>query len=51
MLGKDTKILIVGLGMIGGSYASALTKQGYDVSAITRSAETIDYALARGMIK
>lgn len=51
ILGKDTKILIVGLGMIGGSYASALTKQGYDVSAITRSAETIDYALARGMIK
>ena len=27
ILGKDTKILVVGLGMIGGSYATALTKQ------------------------
>ena len=50
VLGKDVKILIVGLGMIGGSYASALTKQGYDVSAITRSPETVEYALSRGMI-
>jgi len=50
ILGKDTKILIVGLGMIGGSYASALTKQGYDVSAITRSESTIEYAVERGMI-
>ncbi len=50
IIGKDTKILIVGLGMIGGSYASALKKQGYDVSAITRSASTIEYALERGMI-
>lgn len=50
ILGKDTKILIVGLGMIGGSYASALKKQGYDVSGITRSESTINYALERGMI-
>ena len=50
VLGKDVKILIVGLGMIGGSYAAALTKQGYDVSAITRSQSTIDFALSRGMI-
>lgn len=51
ILGKDTKILIVGLGMIGGSYASALSKQGYSVSAVTRSESTIDYALSRGMIE
>lgn len=50
VLGKDVKILIVGLGMIGGSYASCLTKQGYDVSAVTRSRETIEYALSRGII-
>ncbi len=51
ILGKDTEILIVGLGMIGGSYASALSKQGYRVSAITRSPSTIEYALSRGMIE
>ena len=50
ILGKDTNILIVGLGMIGGSYASALSKQGYRVTAITRSASTLEYALSRGMI-
>ncbi|MBR6917804.1 MAG: prephenate dehydrogenase [Clostridia bacterium] len=50
MLGKSTKILIVGLGMIGGSYASALKKQGYYVSAITRSRKTVEYALEHGMI-
>ena len=50
ILGKDTKILIVGLGMVGGSYASALTKQGYEVYGVTRSRSTVEYALERGMI-
>lgn len=50
-LTHDKKILIVGLGLIGGSYAKALTKKGYQVSAITRSASTIQYALDRGMIR
>ena len=50
ILGKDTKILIVGLGMIGGSYAAALTNLGYTVSAITRSGRTIDYAVEHKMI-
>ena len=27
----DTKILIVGLGLLGGSYARALKKKGYTV--------------------
>ena len=40
----------MGLGLIGGSYAKALAKKGYRVSAITRSAATIDYALAHGII-
>ena len=39
---KDTKILIVGLGLIGGSYAEALTDKGYYVGAVTRSASSID---------
>ena len=47
---KDTKILIVGLGVIGGGYASALTSLGYDVSCITKDQSDIDYALERKMI-
>ena len=49
-LTTDKQILIVGLGLIGGSYAKALTKKGYRVSAITRSESTIAYALEHGMI-
>lgn len=49
-LTNEKNILIVGLGLIGGSYAKALTKKGYRVSAITRSASTIQYALEHGII-
>lgn len=51
LLNKDLNILIVGLGLIGGSYAKALTRQGFHVSAITRSQSTIDYALEEKMIE
>lgn len=44
-------ILIVGMGLLGGSYAKALTKKGFYVSAITRSKSSIDYALSEGMIQ
>ncbi len=47
---KKVNLLIVGLGLIGGSYAKALTEKGYHVTAITRRQETIDYALQHGMI-
>ena len=47
---KDIKFLIVGLGLIGGSYAEALTDLGYEVGAITRSQESIDYAIEKGLI-
>lgn len=50
LLDKNTKILIVGLGLLGGSYAMALKKQGYAVTAIARRQETIDYALSHGII-
>lgn len=50
-LTKETKILIVGLGVIGGGYAEALTKKGYTVGCITKEQKDIDYALERGMIK
>ena len=46
----DTNILIVGLGLLGGSYAMALKKKGYHVEAITRSQSSIDYALEHGLI-
>ena len=47
---KNTNILIVGLGLMGGSYATALSEQGYKVKAITVNQKDIDYAVERGMI-
>jgi prephenate dehydrogenase len=48
---KKHKILIVGLGLMGGSYAKALTKGGFEVYAISKAKEDIDYALSLGIIK
>lgn len=47
---SKSKILIVGLGLIGGSYARALKRLGYSVTALSRRQETIDYALREGII-
>lgn len=48
---SDVKnVLIVGLGLLGGSYAKALTKKGFDVKVITLNQEDIDYALTEGFI-
>ena len=47
----DKKILIVGLGLIGGSYAEGFTNKVYYVGALTRSQKSIDYALDKGIIK
>ena len=49
-LNQNTNILIVGLGVIGGGYAKALTKRGYTVRCITKHRSDVDYALANGMI-
>ena len=49
-LDKSKKILIVGLGLLGGSYAQSLTRQGYYVTAITRKQSTIDYAVEHDLI-
>jgi len=48
---KNTKILIVGLGLMGGSYAEALTKKGYFVGALDTDKSSICYALEKGLIK
>lgn len=50
-LSKESKILIVGLGVIGGGYASALSAKGYDVSCITKNQCDVDYARERGMVR
>ena len=44
------KILIVGLGLLGGSYAKILKRFGFHVSAITKEQSSIDYALREGII-
>ena len=49
-LTTKTNILIVGLGLMGGSYAIALKKKGYHVTCITRTQSSIDYALEQGII-
>ncbi len=50
MIDVKKNILIVGLGLIGGSYAEALKRYGFRVTAITRSQRSIDYALENGLI-
>ena len=44
------KILIVGLGLLGGSYARILKRFGFHISAITLDQSDIDYAIREGII-
>ena len=44
------RILIVGLGLLGGSYAKALKRFGFHISAITKEQSSIDYALREQII-
>ncbi len=44
------KILIVGLGLLGGSYARVLKRFGFHISAITKEQSSIDYAIAEKII-
>lgn len=44
------KILIVGLGLLGGSYAKVLKRFGFHISAITKEQSSIDYAIREGII-
>lgn len=50
LLNTHKKILIVGLGLMGGSYAKALHKTGFTVYAIDRDRESIDFAKEEGFI-
>ena len=49
-LDPSKNILIVGLGLLGGSYAKALKKKGYTVYAITKDEPSVTYALEYGFI-
>ena len=51
LINTDQSILIVGLGLLGGSYAKALSKKGFHVSALTLDQESIDFALDKGWIE
>ena len=44
------KILIVGLGLLGGSYARVLKRFGFHISAITLEQSSIDYAIRENII-
>ncbi len=44
------KVLIVGLGLMGGSYAAALSSAGYEVGGISDRREALDFALRKGWI-
>ena len=50
MISKDKKFLIVGLGLIGGSFAKGLKKVGYQVGAIDIDEANITYALENNII-
>lgn len=47
---KKVNILIVGLGLLGGSYAKGLKKLGFEVNAITKDKTSVEYALENGII-
>ena len=47
---RNRTFLIVGLGLIGGSYAKALHRNGFRVTAITKEQADIDYAIEMGYI-
>ena len=47
---SNSRILIVGLGLIGGSYAKALKRLGYHVTAIETRRTAVDYALQNHIV-
>ncbi len=51
LINTNQNILIVGLGLLGGSYAKALSKKGFHVSALTLDQHSIDYAMDKGWIE
>lgn len=50
MINQDKKFLIVGLGLLGGSYAKGLKEKGYSVYALDINQDSIQFALEQGII-
>lgn len=50
-INKNTRFLIVGLGLLGGSYARGLTEKGYYVEAITKNQQDCNYAIEHEIVK
>ena len=48
---SNSHIVIIGLGLMGGSYAKALTRLGYHVSAVDLDPDSVAYALGQGFIE
>ena len=48
---NKSNVCIVGLGLLGGSYAMALSRKGHTVTAIDRDPAAIAYGLDRGLIQ
>lgn len=48
---SNSEICIVGLGLMGGSYAMALSRLGYHVAAIDPNPDALDFALSHGYIE
>ena len=49
-LDKSLNVLIVGLGLLGGSYALGLKQKGFKVSAIDVSEKTVEYAKTNNVV-
>lgn len=47
---RKLNILIVGLGLIGGSYAKGLKRLGFTVKAITKEQSSVDYAINNNIV-
>ena len=50
-LNKNAKILIIGLGLIGGSYAKSLSQKGFFVGGLDTDEKAIDYALKNKIVE
>lgn len=50
MLNRQKKILIIGMGLLGGSYAEGLTDAGFEVGALDPDNTAIRYAYDKGLI-
>lgn len=51
MITKDMKISIIGLGLLGGSYAQGFSEAGYQVWGLDRDPDAVAYALEKGWIR